>query len=122
VSELDENPDRALTRFEFLECLIRLGGVKYKDSGKVNTYNEALDLLMTEDVYPHCPPIKWQQFRDEELWTIEVNDILEANLGLLLQLFNKFTNNQVQGNNRSISMRDAIDLFVRLTPVSLTYN
>jgi hypothetical protein len=43
--------------------------------------------------------------------------LLEANLGLLLQLFSKFANNP----KRVISMQDAVDLFVKLTPVALTY-
>ena len=43
--------------------------------------------------------------------------MLEANLGLLLQLFSKFANNP----KRVMSMQDAVDLFVKLTPVSLTY-
>ena len=48
---------------------------------------------------------------------MDVNDTMEANLGLLLQLFQKFANNP----KRVIAMQDAIDIFVKLTPVYLTY-
>ena len=47
VVDMEENPDRSLNRFEFIEILIRLAGAKYRDSGKINTFNEALYLLLT---------------------------------------------------------------------------
>ena len=31
VEDMDENPDRALNRYEFLEFLVRLGAFKFKD-------------------------------------------------------------------------------------------
>jgi hypothetical protein len=32
----------------------------------------------------------WQDFRDEELWTLDVNDVLEANLKNLEKIYNKY--------------------------------
>jgi len=32
----------------------------------------------------------WQKFREEEVWTLEVNDVLEANAKGLLKLYNQF--------------------------------
>ena len=31
VEDMDENPDRALNRYEFIEFLVRLGAFKFKD-------------------------------------------------------------------------------------------
>ena len=32
----------------------------------------------------------WQQFRDEELWTIDVNDVFEANLEGINKIHNYY--------------------------------
>lgn len=53
LQDQDENPDRALNRFEFIEILIRLGAAKYRDTERVTTHHEALDFLLTQDIYPH---------------------------------------------------------------------
>jgi len=38
----EDNPDKALCRFEFYEILIRIANVKFKESGIVSTHSEAL--------------------------------------------------------------------------------
>ena len=40
--EMDDNPDKELCRFEFLEILVRIVGAKYKDPNLVQTYAEGL--------------------------------------------------------------------------------
>ena len=32
LEEIDENPDRALCRYEFLEILVRIAAAKFKDT------------------------------------------------------------------------------------------
>jgi hypothetical protein len=36
--------------------------------------------MINENLIKHANPEPWQQFRDQELWTLEVNDVMEANL------------------------------------------
>ena len=56
VEEQEENPDRSLNRFEFIEVLVRVAGVRYRDTKMVGRYSEAMDLLLTQDLYP-----KWRE-------------------------------------------------------------
>jgi hypothetical protein len=42
-------------------------------------------------VLPNINP-HWQAFRTEHLWTIEVNDVLEANLQNLKALYGRYLN------------------------------
>jgi hypothetical protein len=75
VEEQDENPDRSLNRFEFIEVLVRVAGVRYRDTKMVGRYSEAMDLLLTQDLYPKwqegafggfsAGALGWQEFRDE---------------------------------------------------------
>jgi len=76
----DENPDKELCRFEFFEILLRIGDFKYRQKGVCNTYSEALEKIVKENVFANYKPAPWQEFRDRELYTVEVNDVLEANL------------------------------------------
>ncbi len=81
--EMEENPDKELCRFEMLEILIRIVGAKYKDPGITTTYHEGLKILLENHFIPKCRDLQWQEFRDETLYTLDVNDTLEANLDSL---------------------------------------
>ncbi len=88
-----ENPKfqiigNALVRFEFWELLVRIANAKYREAGITKSYSEALSMLITERIIPFAQLDPWQGFRDKELWTIDVNDILEANLDSLKKIFN----------------------------------
>ena len=74
-----ENPDKELCRFEFCEILVRIAGAKFRDRGISKTYSESLLMLLENYVLPYCKTLKWQEFRDHELWCLEVNDTYEAN-------------------------------------------
>ncbi len=76
----DENPDKELCRFEFFEILLRIGDFKYKQKGVCSSYSEALEKVVKDHVFANYKPMPWQEFRDRELYTVEVNDVLEANL------------------------------------------
>ena len=70
----------ALVRFEFWELLVRISDLKYRQAGKTLTFSSGLQALITEHVLPYAKVFPWQSFRQEQLWTIDVNDLLEANL------------------------------------------
>jgi len=40
------NPAQSLVRFNFLEMLVRLSFVKYKDSGECETHSEAVKMTL----------------------------------------------------------------------------
>ena len=75
MEEQEENPDRSLIRFEFIEVLVRVAGARYRDTKLVGRYSEAMDLLLTQDLYPKwregafggfsVGALGWQEFRDE---------------------------------------------------------
>ena len=90
LSPNDENPQNELVRFEFFEILLRVANVKYRETGICGTYSEALDKLIKENVYANYKAHPWQEFRDEELWTVEVNDVFEANLEGVKKVYQHF--------------------------------
>jgi hypothetical protein len=51
---------------------------------------EGFSKLLNEHIFPNANPPPWQEFRDELLWTIEVNDVLEANLEGIKKIYNYY--------------------------------
>mmetsp|Transcript_41069 Transcript_41069/g.39584 ORF Transcript_41069/g.39584 Transcript_41069/m.39584 type:complete len:237 (+) Transcript_41069:504-1214(+) len=88
--EQEDNPDKALCRYEFYEILIRIAAAKFKDTGICPTINESLEKLLHEHVFLYASPESWQEFRDNELWKEDINDTLEANLEPLKQIYNSY--------------------------------
>ena len=71
-----------LLRLQFIECLTRCAASKYKDSGKAQTYAEALEMMMENEIIPGSKEIweEWHNFRVKKLWTKEVNELFKVNL------------------------------------------
>ena len=60
VEDMDENPDGALNRYEFLEFLIRLGAFKFKDTSKeAKTFSEAFEILIERHIMPNYSFPPW---------------------------------------------------------------
>jgi NLR family CARD domain-containing protein 3 len=64
----DENPDKLLTRYEFLELIVRVAGEKFVKPRKIRNYPDAIEKLITDHILPYYETAPWQDFRDDELW------------------------------------------------------
>lgn len=73
LEQINENPDRALCRYEFFEILVRIAGWKFKDSRQVTTYSEALQKLLSEHILGRNFRMPWQDYRQTKVWSNEVN-------------------------------------------------
>lgn len=69
-----------LIRCEFFEFLIRVCDFKYIKTGMFSTYESAMKHMIMEKMKRNMVLQDWQAFRDRELWTNEVNDVLKENL------------------------------------------
>jgi hypothetical protein len=78
---LDANDDKDLCRYEFLEIIVRIAKIKYIENSKyAMSIAEATKKIIDEHIIPNFTPnIKWQEFRDEELWELEVDELLKTN-------------------------------------------
>ena len=63
-----------------MEILVRLANIKFIESKKIKTFPEATRHLIEDYIMPNYLLDPWQSFRVNELWTIDVNDILDANV------------------------------------------
>ena len=105
----DGNNDRALIRFEFLEILVRIVRGKYIERKRLTSISEGLTKLLTEHVLPskdkYCT---WQSFRDNYLWEFHVNEILEANIYLLENLYQKLSKTKTKKSTRAAFSRSKL--------------
>ena len=84
-----EKPKELLCRKEFFEILLRLGPHEHPDNQEV----EAFDLILRQTILSHLPPeSSIQEFRDNELFTKQVNDILEENKQAILNVLRLYNN------------------------------
>ena len=88
--EVPNNPGNALSRFQFLEIIVRLATEKFRGPGYVETFHESVTKLLHECIFPNFHPDPWQEFRDEHLWTLDVNDIFEVNLDNLFRIYKEY--------------------------------
>ena len=94
----------------------RLANSKFKEPGIVPTYAEALDKILRDHVLPKNPPTEWTSFREKELWTLEVNDLLEANLPALKKVFQSY----FESGKKYMTLVDSLNMMIRDCPLTLT--
>lgn len=66
-----------------MEIICRVADAKFRQPGICSTYADSVQKLLTENIFTYGDKDEWQEFRDKRLWTLDVNDILEANKELL---------------------------------------
>ncbi|ETN03580.1 hypothetical protein PPTG_15565 [Phytophthora nicotianae INRA-310] len=81
-----DNPDRSLTRFEFLECIIRIATNKYFRTNVCDTPAKAVDKLMQENIQPVTSEDA-NEFRSRFLYTEEISDVFTEHITLLQELY-----------------------------------
>ncbi|KAG4036850.1 hypothetical protein PC123_g27582, partial [Phytophthora cactorum] len=85
-----DNPDRSLTRFEFLECIIRIATNKYFRTNVCDTPAKAVDKLLQENIQPVASEDA-NEFRSRFLYT-EVTRAVRCQHGQVLQAWRKERN------------------------------
>ncbi len=83
IDDQSDNPDQALIRFEFIELLVRIAIEKYKKRGMFNTAFQSFEHLILTNIIPASNYKEWHPFRETNLYTVDVNDVLETNLDLI---------------------------------------
>ena len=71
--------ERNLSRYEFLEILVRLGQAKYKETGIVKTVSQALQMLLEENIFPNAEKVNWGGFRENLLYNYPMNEAFIRN-------------------------------------------
>ena len=90
LEKLEDNPDRDLCRYEFLEILVRIATTKYKDTKMVETHKEALSKLLEQIKANSVIKFTGYAFKKEEVWVLEVDDLLRTNIPNIRKVIYKY--------------------------------
>ena len=57
--------------------------MKYLDTGKTQLLSDAIHMLVQQNIFPFDSSDEWSQWRNRELWTFQVTDLIEPNVPAL---------------------------------------
>ena len=114
VGAPQEGTGNTLFRHEFLEIMIRISNAKYRETDRASSYHEALEMLL-ESMIKKYETKPWQEFRDEELWTHEVDRVFKANLVSIQKV-----HDQVFPRYGGDGIKSCLDLVARDSDVMLS--
>jgi hypothetical protein len=80
---------------------------KYHESGICSLMSDSVEKLIKEFIIPNSiEKMEYQRFRDEELWTLEVDDLMKQNLNAIDALYKTFALSG-QKTKRTMAFSDA---------------
>ena len=99
---------------------MRVAKEKYTRTGTCATVAEAFEMLLERNVVPACheEAHAWQGFRDDLLYTVEVNGVFQANREGLRKVYDYYVS-QVSVQ-RALTLANVKDLFMGRYDVILT--
>lgn len=103
IHEYSGNSERALSRYEFLEILVRLAVAKY---GSTMEPHKALITLLEENIFKYCNPEEVSDFRRNQIWTRDIEEFIKRNDIFMTKLFQKFCH----GVKNYFTSKDALEM------------
>eukprot|EP00946_MAST-07B_sp_MAST-7B-sp1_P005304 g5304.t1 len=99
------NDDRALMRFEFLDCVVRIAIAKYLKSGVTNDVSDALKMLCEQNIQANLGPEALHDsndFRRERMYFEDVDKVYFKHIKKLRMIFDVFASPKVGFSQQSL--------------------
>ena len=77
-----------MSRFEFIEGIVRAGQQRYSNTDLMAP-DEALKLMISH-IKQKIDLSNWKPWRVNQLWTLEIDDFLKANLQSLTKVYQSY--------------------------------
>ena len=84
--------ERELHRYEFVEVIVRLSLVKYKEPKLIDKLHDATEEILTTDIIPNNPAVDGYNFRGEHMYNLKCNEIIKKNDSVIRKLFESYLN------------------------------
>ncbi len=108
AEEFVKDPEKSINRTQFIELVIRIAHQKFMQSGVVDTTTEAVEMMFQYYMKKRYTPDPWQDFRAEELWVDDVNDVFQLNAEALNKVYKELTTNK--GKLGKIVLKKTIEM------------
>lgn len=89
-----------------MEIVIRLANAKFKDTNVCLTTGQSIDKLINEYIIPNAEYVDGKVFRQQELYTYEVNEILARNEAGIKRAYDWY----IHPNKRFITLKECIEI------------
>jgi hypothetical protein len=83
---------KELHRYEFVEMIVRLAQIKYRDSKACPTLHEAVETLIVNDLLKHNTQLNGLEWRHRNLYNAEVSEVFKKNATILKKLYEAHVN------------------------------
>jgi hypothetical protein len=81
-------PPNDMSRYQFLEALVRVAEYCYVNANWFENTDDALKRLLSDIKRSTQNKVDvWQLWREENLWTLEIDDLFRANGQALLRIY-----------------------------------
>jgi Ca2+-binding EF-hand superfamily protein len=82
--------ERDLNRYEFIELIVRTAIFRFKDTKLTDNVPAAIDMLLTQLIYPTAKSMHGEHFRKYYCYNIKTNEILKNNEANLYKIYSSF--------------------------------
>jgi hypothetical protein len=106
INKMEANPDRSLTRFEFLEVICRIAISKYYKHGDATSESEAADMLIERHLEPYANVEDPSSFRHNILYCKEVDEVFKDHLPFIKMLYDKYSHSLKPGQKPIMTFSD----------------
>ena len=90
-NEYINSAEKDMQRYEFIEMIVRLANMRYKETGQVTTTVEGIERVLYDLIYPHAKKNDGENFRRYFVYNVKTNEILKKNENLLRRIYETFT-------------------------------
>lgn len=83
---------KELHRYEFVEMIVRLASIKYRDTKVNNHLHEAVENMIVNDILKYNPQLNGFEWRHKHLYNAKVTEIFKKNAAVLKKLYDANVN------------------------------
>lgn len=105
------NPGNALTRYEFLEILVRIAHDRYIRTKQLKSISKAVTQLFDNYLLPYMTHFDSNLWRTQRFWTEDVESIFKTHKVILDAIYNKYSGRKIlPGQKPFVSIDEFRDL------------
>ena len=106
------NPERSLVRYQLMEVMVRIAEERYIKSGQAQTFAEAMEICIKDNLMPIYTKYNAQIWRDEKYWNEPCDDALKFYKMALDNIYSRYSNKKVKpGQKKFMCLEEFHDIF-----------
>ena len=106
------NPERSLVRYQLMEVMVRIAEERYIKGGVTQTFAEAMEICIRDNLQPIYSKYDAQLWRDEKYWCESCDDALKYYKSVLDNVYSRYSVKKVKpGMKKFMCLEEFYDIF-----------